>query len=587
MAETATTEYTRSADSARSFVRVMLAARLAVISFFMGVMAYYQVRHGATYVSSPALQPIAATYILSMIYAVLSSILKNQFRFAYIQLIIDAILIGWIIYSTGGISSPFSFMFILIIVGSAFLYTRFAPFILATLSTLIYCLLISFEYNGLINPFNTFIGPQTRNYSSVLVLGVVNSVGYYLVAVMSGYFTGLLREKDKQLIEQTEDFTSLQKFHEMVLSNMSLGFIAMGNDKKILSHNVAAEKMLGLPAIEIDNKDADEVLGIPEISEFVSSHVDRSGPSRQFEWIYSGKDRKDHALSMVVNKLTVSGVVNGAIGVLQDVTEHKKMQRQVESSERLAAIGRMAAGMAHEIRNPLASLSGSIQMMSADLQDLLDDKNVRLMDIITRETDRLNSIITQFLNYASGPGIEPVKSDISELMQETLILIKSNPEYSEKIKIESDIEKNLIAHVDPERIKQVIWNLCINAIDAVEHNDGKLIIKAQRENSLHETGVFKNYSINPIVEYPEYVRITVQDTGEGISKENLSKIFEPFFTTKPTGTGLGLPMVYKIVELHKGKISAKSVLGNGATFTVWLPVKGELVEQTKYAVGAS
>ena len=566
-----------------AYVKVLIAARLAVISFFMGVMAYYQVKHGASFASSPALQPIGATYILTIIYAVFSGIVRKHFLFAYIQLLIDALLVGWIIFCTGGTASQFSFIFFLIIVGSAFLRSRTAPFVLATLSSLFYCLLIALEHNGIISPYNTFLAPQqSQNLTYIMVIGLVNSVAFYLVAIMTGYFTGQLQKKDKQLIEQGENFTSLKTFHEFVLSNMTLGFIAIGNDKKVLSHNLSAEKILNLSAVDINNKDADVILGVSELSDFIINRGNRSALSRNFEWRYRDKNGNNLELSMVVNKLMVSGVVNGAIGILQDVTEHRTMQRQVESSERLAAIGRVAAGMAHEIRNPLASLSGSIQMINADLEHLLDSKNVRLMDIIMRETDRLNSIITQFLSYASAPSIVPEKADVSELLLETMVLIKSNPGYSAKINIKSDVEKGLVANVDQERIRQVIWNLCINAIDAMAKDGGDLVIRAHKEKSLNDSGAFKNYELTPLDEFSEYIRISVHDTGEGIDQGNLQKIFEPFFTTKQNGTGLGLPMVYKLVELHKGKISAQSKKGEETIFTIWLPTEGVVASKAEH-----
>lgn len=237
------------------------------------------------------------------------------------------------------------------------------------------------------------------------------------------------------------------------------------------------------------------------------------------------------------------------------------------NAERLAAIGRVAAGIAHEIRNPLASLSGSIQMLSADMDHLLDQSGKRLINIITREADRLNRIITQFLVYASPPQPKPSLVDLSLVLNETVTLFRADPRGKDRLEIETHIEPALMVNVDQEQVRQVIWNLLVNALEAMEEK-GKITLTALTEQYQGKT----HPALGALSQdCPLCVRISIKDNGVGISPENLERIFEPFFSTKMGGTGFGLPTAHKIIESHKGKIKVASHPGRGTTFTIWLP----------------
>ena len=347
---------------------------------------------------------------------------------------------------------------------------------------------------------------------------------------------------------------------------MGSGMLAIDLSGKILSCNRAARKILGKDERDIIRADAAHTLGLPIFSSYINALDSNPKKLRQFDWLYQNSGGASINLAMAVSEYLVSQKAKGVIAVFHDVTEIKSMERRVAHAERLATIGRMAAGMAHEIRNPLASLSGSIQILSADLAPLLDENDKKLIEITNREVKRLNHTITQFLDYASPSKTEPEKANISEIVKETLTLFRASPKLRSAVTIKEDITPNLFAVVDPEQLRQVIWNLLSNAIEEMPQT-GRLTVVASilpGEQSPDDS--------SPDLANTDTVVFSVADTGKGIPPDSLDKIFDPFFTTKISGTGLGLATCYKIILSFGGELRVESVEGEGAKFIVRLPV---------------
>jgi two-component system sensor histidine kinase PilS (NtrC family) len=547
-------------------VFILIAARLAVVSFFMGLVVFFQFRYGRLDHAYLPLIPVAFAYLFSIAYAVFSRFAVNLFRFAYFQLVADVFLVTGIIHFTGGAESPFPFLYIFVIIGSAISLSKSATYVIATGASVLFAFMLGLEFTGMVHPFYIF-PPAYKNTAAgfVFMTAIMNIVSFYLVAFLSGYLTGLLRKTDQQLIEKSQDFTLLKAFHENVLSNMGSGFMAMDMDGMILSHNPAAERMLGLSSEELSRRRIEEVFTRGGLGRFFgnSSALDNEPGQMELSHVRSDGGRLD--INMTISRLAVDGVTQGVIAVFQDVTGVKNMERQVAHAERLAAIGRMAAGIAHEIRNPLASLSGSIQILSADLDPLLDQSGKRLINIITRETDRLNRIITQFLLYTSPPRPRPSVVDAGRIIHETATLLESDPRVKGKMSIRVSVQPEVFVEVDEAQFRQALWNLCVNAIDAM-NDSGTLTVSAGRDG--------------PPKDGRPMAWIVIEDTGEGIPPENLDKIFEPFFTTKGGGTGLGLPLAHKTIESHGGKIEAWSEPDRGTRFIVTLPLAVKQAEAT-------
>ncbi|HHT9109485.1 MAG TPA: two-component system sensor histidine kinase NtrB, partial [Candidatus Wunengus sp. YC64] len=256
-----------------------------------------------------------------------------------------------------------------------------------------------------------------------------------------------------------------------------------------------------------------------------------------------------------------NGSILGVEGIIRDITDRKKIEDQIRRSERLASIGELAASIAHEIRNPLGAISNSVCMLKRDLA--LDGDDQKLFEMVVEETDRLNSIITNFLTFAHPAEYHFVRSDILAIIDETLLLLQRDERFNEKIKIikvyENDVPR---VYLDQNWIRKVFWNLLVNSIDAMPRG-GKIYIHVRRPN----------------VPNNEEIEIVVADTGKGIPPEIMKKIFEPFFTTKKAkGTGLGLPIVHRIVDNHGGVIDVKSERNKGTAFTIRLPIKNKQVK---------
>jgi signal transduction histidine kinase len=234
------------------------------------------------------------------------------------------------------------------------------------------------------------------------------------------------------------------------------------------------------------------------------------------------------------------------------------MEEQVRRQERLATVGSLAAGIAHEIRNPLASLSGSIQVLRGEME--LTDDNKRLMDIVVRETDRLNTIITEFLEYARPKATQTEQIELRSILDETIMLLKNSRDFHDNVLVTRDVEPHIMLKGDTQRLRQVFWNLLINACQVMP-NGGTLTITASLVSLAN-----KDKTVCEII---------ISDTGQGIAQEELRKIFDPFYTTKACGTGLGLAIAYRIIEEHKGTIQVQSEPGKGAQFIIKLPVMEE------------
>ncbi len=272
-----------------------------------------------------------------------------------------------------------------------------------------------------------------------------------------------------------------------------------------------------------------------------------------------------------------AGAVTGVVGTFQDLTKIRRLEEEVRKRQKLAMIGQMAADMAHEIRNPLASLSGSMQVLRKELT--LGEENQRLMEIALRETDRLDNIITEFLYYARPSPLNCKPCDLHALIVETLQLLKHGKGYDRRVEIKTTLaDPPLTAWVDADQMRQVFWNLSINAIEAM--NDGGVLAIS---SGIRESGEGMEALLLPPlkagsgaeepVDEQRFLEIAFEDTGGGIKREYLDRIFDPFFTTKSHGSGLGLAIVHRIIADHSGHIWADSLEGRGTRFTLLLPIK--------------
>src|SRR3990170_2462465 len=554
-------------------IKSLMVLRVVVISVFLGTIIIFKIKSGQIPFIVPVTILIATTYLLTIIYSVLLKLINNLRFLCYLQLIGDILVETGVIYISGGIESPFAFLYILSIIASSIILYRRGGYIIASLSSILYGTLVNLEFYNILHPL-TF-DSSSVNISpigeTVIYTLFLNISAFFLVAFLSGYLSEKLKRTGEELEEKSEDLIQLKTFHESVVTNMGSGLMTADLNGRIVSFNLAAEVITGYKFYDVRGRYHSEFFNIPLLKGDFNSLTDN--PVRM-EDIFIRKDGINIHIGMNISPLKDDkNNVRGIICVFQDLTTIKEMKEKVIKNEKLAAIGRISAGIAHEIRNPLASISGSIQVLKNELfhktnepnsrtGQALRDTNIKLMDIILRETERLNSIITQFLLYASPYKKNLQMCNIKELITETITLLKNSKEYPPNLNIEIISKYNGITiNADPKQIKQVIWNLCLNSIQAM-NKDGRMTISVNKKNG-------NSFYYKPD---DEAVEIIIKDTGAGISEADLQKIFDPFFTTKEEGTGLGLSTVQKIIEGHNGNINIESKERYGTTVKITLPV---------------
>jgi two-component system sensor histidine kinase PilS (NtrC family) len=510
---------------------------------------------------------ISFLYLVTIFYSLLLKKIRDLRQFTFLQIVIDHLFIIGLIYFTGGNESLFPIAFIFSIIGSSLIFYKRGAFFSASLATFLYGLLLLLQLHHWINPLG-----QSSNYetSQIFYSLILYMATFYIVAFLSSTISEELKKKKKELIQKQEDYDQLETFNRNIIQSLDSGLLTIDLAGRINFFNRTAEKILNLNGGGSNDIFIYDLFpGINKVIEEVKKKGQDSVPDYQrYETYFINQGKKRVHLGFSISPLpSPDGSLIGHTLIFQDITNFKEMEEQMKRIDRMAAVGVLAAGMAHEIRNPLASLSGSIQMLKSELA--LDDSQKHLMEITLRESERLNALITDFLLFAQPPQSNRKPWEVPKLIEETIDLFIHSPSYHEGIQILAPhLRENLKAMVDPDQLKQVFWNLLLNAAQAIP-NGGKISIRVEKgKGVLWE----KNLTRSTLAKGKEWMKITVTDSGSGIPPQDKEKIFEPFFTTKECGTGLGLSIVHKIIENHNGVIKVESEVGRGSTFTILLPM---------------
>jgi len=538
--------------------------RVLFVSLLLGASVFVQVKETRTAfgdIQTVHYLLIAAIYSISFIYVLLLKRLNNLIHFAYLQLLVDTVLVTAVIYATGGIESIFSFLYILTIINGSIILYRKGGMIAASSCSILYGLLIDLHYYRVIEPLGSRLAyPADYQSSYIFYMIVVNIAAFYLVAYLSSYPSEQARKSRVELIAKQDDIIKLEALNEWIIQSMTSGLITLNDEGRILLFNPAAEALFGMPSGACIGQRLLEVLP------FLNGHVrprdeeinPPSGKHPSFmDLPYLRPSGEEVFLRCSVSPLSSpDGSRGGRILFFQDMTEMKKIEEEMKRVEDLALIGELAAGIAHEIRNPMASISGSIQMLKESLE--MDDVKTKLMDIMLREINRLNTLVSDFLLFARPKQSTVQSVDLNQLILDSLELFKNSAKWTEKIRVEMQLHGSMNIESDPEQIKQVLWNLFLNAMDAMR-GGGVLLVRTEFVNFPESHG-----------ENRKMAQITFRDTGEGFSNKALQFLFTPFFTTKEGGSGLGLAIVKRIVEGLRGRVSGKNHPDGGAEITVWL-----------------
>lgn len=524
---------------------------MVLTTFLVGTLIFFQQRYRIYSFHIAVLYYILfSVYFLSVLYRYLLSTITNLPFLGYLQTSIDILLVTFLVYLTGGIDSGFSVLYHLTIISASINLYRRGGYLSASFASILYGSMLDMQYYNVL----FFIRNQNFTAAQVLYQVFIHILSFYIVALLSGYLTERLRKTHDELREKSIDFDDLRVLQEHILKSVGNGILTMDLSGKITSWNPAAEQITGYSYDEIKNS-WQNVFGssIQELFGHTDSLKER--PFR-FDGRLIKKDGNLASLGMIASLLKDdTNAVRGIILTFQDTTKMLEMEDHIRRQERLVTIGSLAAGIAHEIRNPLAALSGSIQVLQNELK--LKDDNKRLMDIVVNETDRLNTIITEFLEYARPTSAQADRIELNSLLNETIILLKNSKNFHKNISVLKEIYPQLVLKGDPQRLRQVFWNLLINACQAMP-DGGVLTITAASFSQAEDDSV--------------WCQIVISDTGLGIHNKDLRKIFDPFFTTKAGGTGLGLAIVHRIIDDHRGSITVDSEPGKGTQFKIRLPM---------------
>jgi two-component system sensor histidine kinase PilS (NtrC family) len=544
----------------RSRVYWLMGLRVVFVTLLLGFSLAFQVTKGERVETFYAL--IVFTYAITIVYSFVMRRLANPdafVQFAWVQVAVDFLLETVLIARTGGIESPFAVLYVISVTVASIVPRRRVGLLTANLCIILFGLLTNAQLYGLAEGWR-WLPPARLNAAETMQAFGVYSLAFLAVGFLSGALADQLHRADESLCEKESRLNRLRAFHENIVRSISSGVFTTDEKGRVTSFNPAAQEATGYTFEQVQGRPWREVFNWDPSQQDDESML--GDPSNmRFEVECKRADGNRLILGMTLAPLHEQGEATGLVGVFKDLTQIRDLEEEMRRKEWLASLGEMSAGMAHEIRNPLGALAGAMQMLRKDLH--ADETSQRLMDIAVREATRLDTIITEFLQYARPPALNLAEYDLNKVLAETLDLVQHEARTRTNIKIVTALAAGpLLAQVDQDQMKQVFWNLATNAFDAMPKG-GELTIA---------TGCRK---IDISGRKAEVVEISFQDTGEGIQKKNLDKIFLPFFTTKKHGSGLGLAAVHRIVDLHGGWIKVDSREGQGSRFVVCLPRSAE------------
>jgi len=491
-----------------------------------------------------------------------STILHRQelaVRLAYLQIFADVGLISALVYQSGVVDSPFVTLYLVSIASAAFVLSwRGAFLVAATAATIFSLLTLAYGLGEIPETYRQKLtDAQLRKYLRMGLLDYVRLLllpicAFFLIAVLAGNLSRRL--------------AVARLLHHEVLEGIGEGIVVADLERRVLYHNQEIIKLL-LVKGPLESKPIRDLLGDKLDEE--AARVIQESASRRMEIAHRRPDGIIIPFEVrMIPVLDTDNSPRGLIVVLDDITAEKKMEEFFKHKERIDAMGQISATIAHEIRNPLASIRGAVQEIARSVE-IPENKKV-LIDIVLSESDRLDQIITDFLRYARMRAPKLQKVDIVHLLSDLRVLLISRPEAKDiDVRLEDEGEPQPFL-ADSEQLRQVFLNLGVNALQAMDGCATRRVSISVKSSTLHRAQGLDPKTVQGRVDRPG-ILVDVADTGRGMPAEVRAQIFEPFYTTKPAGTGLGLAIVDRIIQAHEGLVSVTSETGKGTTFHVWLP----------------
>lgn len=513
-----------------------LACRAAVITFLLGGAAIFYLRGqvGSSAVVG-LLILIGVSYAQAIASVLLLRIVKRLGTFAQIQIVWDLLFVTVLILLTGGVESVFSFAYLLVIVSASFLLPRRQTVFAAASAAILFGGILDLQYFSYLQQFDLSRTVSDRTFLSAVFVHVV---AFLLTSVLSGTLADRWRSSEAELVQKSIDFAELEKMNRTILAHVSSGLMLLSLEGVIRSFNRAAVEITGYSFDEVVGRNVDEFFaylelfkkGVPVLHSRTEGQFFNKAGEQRILGYSAAAARGRHGEDV------------GLLVTFQDLTQLKKVEAELQRSDRLAAVGRLASGMAHEIRNPLASISGSVQLLME--AEHVSQEDHRLMGIVVREADRLSGLLTDFLSFARPPVPRKENVNVASVLNELIEILSADTRFA-NISIRKDYPEQVYIELDRGLIWQILWDLAINSAEAMD-NGGELVFSAD----------------------VELLTICVEDNGPGIPEEIKCRVFDPFFSTKEKGTGLGLASVYSVVDAHGGRIDMTPGELGGAKFTL-------------------
>ncbi|MEM7481380.1 MAG: ATP-binding protein [Acidobacteriota bacterium] len=493
-----------------------------------------------------------ATYLASLLYLLLLSLGRRYPAQAFLQLCGDLLLVTAIVYYTGGINSPFSTIYLLVIAVASFLLGRRNRFVIAVFAYVLYASLLLSLYFGWLQAVTPVT--ETASPSRLVYNLTVNLVAFGSVALLTSYLAlrSRVTRTELELEEKLEDLADLKVVHRDVIQSINSGLITTDLEGRITSVNRTGEEILGRGEEELLREPIQSV-GLVTEEQWQEALASAEAERKLRIETRLERDGEEALIGFSLSPLSdAEGVPRGHIVIFQDLTRWQELQDRVRLKDRMAAVGEMAAGLAHEVGNPLAAISGSVQMLSHKVQE--GSSEGKLLDILLKESQRLDRTIKGFLRFARPKERASVHFDIAQLIEENVELLRNSPEVLAGHSLELDLQPPTAMIVaDPDLISQIFWNLARNALKAMPEG-GRLRVSGSLD--------------------PEHYTLRFIDTGRGMGDEERTNLFHPFKSFFDSGSGIGMAIVYRIVEEHGGDLRVDSEPGVGTSIAVELPLGG-------------
>jgi len=537
----------------------LLAARAVVVTLLLGSGALIQSKSPETIDSGAFFAVIGMTYALTVAYALLLNQTERRRWLVDVQLVLDTVIVSAIVYLTGGINSYFSSLYTLPIIAATSIESRRGGAMVGVLSCVLYASIVLAQYAGVpgFEPLRGLPLPELR--LAFFTVGL-NLFGFGAIAALTGYLAEGLRQADIQLRRASDQIEDLQAFSRHIIDSLTSGLATTDIEGRILTFNRAAASITGIAVERAIGASAVELLGLPrDFEALFGARAERPRLPRT-DITFRRKDGRKIDLGLSTALLFTPRGETGFLLTFQDVTETRRLEREARVQQRLAAVGELAAGIAHEIRNPLASMAGSIQILRQEVS--LTPEQSQLMDIVLRESERLNETIRSFLAFARPQRQAMSRVDARRVVTDAATLLENSPELSHAHRMSVSVPENEVwLQADEGQLRQIVWNLATNGLRAMPHG-GQLTLLVRGEGN--------------VAEHTGEVVFEVRDQGSGIAPEELDGIFQPFRAGFARGTGLGLSIVQRIVADYGGEIQVTSDRGSGTTVLVRMPAVAEM-----------